>query len=306
MDMAPDGGPCVIGYTPSFDFPTTPGCFDPTHNGGIDDVFVTKFHPSGSSLSFSTFLGSNQTDRGHDLAVDKQGAIYVTGLTWGTNFPTSADAFDKTLSGLNDAFMAVLEPDGSKLRHGTYLGGDNNDQGYGIAVDAVGDVYVAGENIFGGIALPPGAFDVTNGFIDALAVKFDFCPGTLAEHGAACPGSGGFLPHLSAFGCPKPGSTVTLRTDGALGGAPALLLFGAGTGSAPVVPGCAVQVLPLLPPVLSFVMPGSGPGGGSLVLSGALPQSIPPATVSMQVLLADQGGAFGVTATNGLSMTIGS
>jgi hypothetical protein len=47
----------VTGGTSPPDYPTTPGAFDTTHNGGVNDVFVTKLDASGSALVYSTFLG---------------------------------------------------------------------------------------------------------------------------------------------------------------------------------------------------------------------------------------------------------
>jgi Beta-propeller repeat len=52
-----DGRAYVTGETLSADFPTTPGAFDRTFNGGFLDAFVTKLNASGSALAYSTFLG---------------------------------------------------------------------------------------------------------------------------------------------------------------------------------------------------------------------------------------------------------
>src|SRR5205823_6026005 len=54
------GSAYVTGYTLSADFPTTPGAFDTTFNGGTYDAFVTKLNPAGSApLAYSTFLGGS-------------------------------------------------------------------------------------------------------------------------------------------------------------------------------------------------------------------------------------------------------
>ena len=54
--MDGSGRAYVTGSTTSADFPTTPGAFDTTFNGG-SDAFVTKLNASGSALAYSTFLG---------------------------------------------------------------------------------------------------------------------------------------------------------------------------------------------------------------------------------------------------------
>ena len=65
-DIAVDGEgrAYVTGHTASADYPTTPGAFDTTFNGGVSDAFVTKLNASGSALAYSTFLGGTSSDDG--------------------------------------------------------------------------------------------------------------------------------------------------------------------------------------------------------------------------------------------------
>jgi hypothetical protein len=59
------GAVYVAGVTTSPDFPTTPGAYDTTYNGGSDvygDAFITKLDPTGSTLQYSTFLGGDRQD----------------------------------------------------------------------------------------------------------------------------------------------------------------------------------------------------------------------------------------------------
>src|SRR5215467_13612587 len=71
------GAAYVAGFTYSADFPTTPGAFDTSFNGGINasDAFVTKLDTSGSTLVYSTFLG--RFAAASAIAVDSAGAAYV-------------------------------------------------------------------------------------------------------------------------------------------------------------------------------------------------------------------------------------
>src|SRR5262245_19683204 len=73
------GAAYVAGFTHSTDFPTTPGAFDTSFNGGsfIGDAFVTKLDASGSALVSSTFLGGTSEDEANAIAVDSAGAAYV-------------------------------------------------------------------------------------------------------------------------------------------------------------------------------------------------------------------------------------
>ena len=88
------GSAYVAGTTSSSNFPTTPGAFDTGYNGNESDAFVAKFNPTGSRLTYATFLGGNYEDQGLGIAVDVTGNAYVIGTTDTSNFPTTPQAFD--------------------------------------------------------------------------------------------------------------------------------------------------------------------------------------------------------------------
>jgi hypothetical protein len=97
-------------------------------------AFVANLDSSGS-LIWNTFLGGGAVA----LAVDAGGNIYVAGssmATWGS--PVRAFG-----GGSNDAFAAKLDSSG-KLTWNTFLGGSGGDGCAGLAVDGLGNVYVAG------------------------------------------------------------------------------------------------------------------------------------------------------------------
>src|SRR5207244_93997 len=112
------GDAYLTGFTESADFPTTPGAFDTTFNGG--DAFVTKFDASGAALLYSTFLGGNNDDVGTGIALDDAGSAYLTGYTSSTDFPTTAGAFDTTYNGGQDDFVTKLDASGAALGYSTY------------------------------------------------------------------------------------------------------------------------------------------------------------------------------------------
>lgn len=149
----PAGNILVAGSTLSTDFPRTTA-FQGEFAGGLNDgdIFVLKLTPAGDQLIYSTYLGGSGDDVAFALAVDGAGNAYVTGLTTSTNFPT-VNAFQPTLRGRPplgldihpfDAIVAKLNPTGTALLYSTYLGGDGDDQGIDIAVDAAGRACVAG------------------------------------------------------------------------------------------------------------------------------------------------------------------
>ncbi|MHA1556306.1 MAG: SBBP repeat-containing protein [Candidatus Heimdallarchaeota archaeon] len=131
----------VVGDTGSTNF-TTLNAYDNIYNGGSKDVFISKFNSNGTLL-WSTYLGGNVYDYGKSVVVDSLGDCYITGYTNSTNFPTLHSYCGTFGGGLYDVFVAKFESTGSLL-WSTYLGGSENDQGFGIAVDADNICYVTG------------------------------------------------------------------------------------------------------------------------------------------------------------------
>jgi hypothetical protein len=166
------GAAFVAGSTESSGFPTTPGAFDTTHNGGLD-VFVSKVAPDGSALAYSTFLGGSSDDQATDIALDEDGAAYVTGPTDSSDFPTTPGAFDTTHNGGRDALVVKVAPDGSTLVYSAFLGANNaSNHGRRVAVDDSGAAYLTGSTNSPGFPTTPDAFDTThNGDYDAFVVK---------------------------------------------------------------------------------------------------------------------------------------
>lgn len=132
------GTACVTGYTTSTDFPT--------HNPlqmyqGAGDAFVTRIANLGDHLLYSTYLGGSGYDIGRGVTFFS-GSSYVTGLTSSYNFPTQNPY--EIMQGAQDAFVARLSGLGDSLLYSTYLGGSDQDGGFGIVVGNDGNAYVAG------------------------------------------------------------------------------------------------------------------------------------------------------------------
>ncbi len=151
--LDPNGRPCVVGMTSSADYPITPGAFDVVYNvdgvGGYNaDTVVTRLSANGRSLVASTFLGGSFAEGGEAIAVDHDGRLYVTGWVSSDDFPTTPDAISTTINDASfyagDAYLTVLAADASSLVYSTYLGGDDSDIGWAIAVDTTGAAVVAG------------------------------------------------------------------------------------------------------------------------------------------------------------------
>jgi uncharacterized repeat protein (TIGR01451 family) len=134
------GSAYVTGTTASTNFPV--------HNAlqsslaGGRNAFVAKLNAAGNMLVFSTYLGGNGSDTGYGIALDGSGNAYIVGDTTSINF--QASGVQKGYHGAQDAFVAKIGADGSRLLYSTYLGGGNTDHGAAIAVDSGGSVYVTG------------------------------------------------------------------------------------------------------------------------------------------------------------------
>ncbi|MDY6851608.1 MAG: SBBP repeat-containing protein [Thermodesulfobacteriota bacterium] len=143
MAVGSDGSAYITGWTQSDDFPTE-NPYQAARAGSYEG-FVTRLAPSGSSLIYSTYLGGTSVDYGYGIAVGSDGSAYVTGSTQCTDFPTTANAYQSSLAGIVDAFVARLSADGSNLVYGTYLGGSTSGEtGYAIALGSDGSAYVTG------------------------------------------------------------------------------------------------------------------------------------------------------------------
>jgi hypothetical protein len=136
------GAVYVSGYTYSSNFPTQ-NAFQSSLAGG-SDLFVAKFQPGSTALSFSTYLGGSSLDRASAMVVDASGNIYLTGDTQSPNFPVTVNSYQASLLGTDNAFVTKLAPDATSLIFSTYLGGDQTDQATAMAVDPAGNIYVTG------------------------------------------------------------------------------------------------------------------------------------------------------------------
>jgi hypothetical protein len=130
----------AAGTTCSMNFPTI-NPYQSSLRGGYNG-FVVKF-AQNNSVVYSTFFGGSANDTINAVAADSHGNAYLAGRTDSPNFPV-INPIQRTLGGQTDAFLSKLNPTGQVLVYSTYLGGSQSDVALGVAVDAVGQAYVAG------------------------------------------------------------------------------------------------------------------------------------------------------------------
>ena len=186
--VQPSGSAFVAGGTSSTDFPSSAGRLS-----GGSDAFVAKLNPAGSSLMYAMVFGGSTSVQGYPdfdeafgVAVDASGSAVVSGGTNAVDFPATPGSFDTAYElgwcgtgpdPCADAFVVRVDPAGSGITYGSYLGGDNEDWGAAIAVDPAGDVYVAGRTGSSDFPVTPGAFDVVN----QGTTRFDRLEGFVAK-----------------------------------------------------------------------------------------------------------------------------
>jgi hypothetical protein len=156
-----------IGFDPivnPFQPPPDPNAFPRDH------TFVAKLDATGGKLLYSSYLDVQHADalgfygdsNGTGIAVDAKGNAYVVGTTFDTHDGLMGDT----------AFVAKINKDGT-LAYQHALGDIRSDtRGNGIAVNAQGEVYIAGYTGDSTFATNAGANDTLGGF-DAYVARLD-------------------------------------------------------------------------------------------------------------------------------------
>jgi hypothetical protein len=169
----------VTGQTTSSNFTTTetqstPGKFpSPASVSGV--AFITKLNTTvNGAPPYSVLLGGTVGDTGNSVRVDALGNVIVTGTSQSSNFPVTPGAYKIALSGssIGDPFVSKINPGGNgaaDLLYSSYFGGSGTtvsstnytDQGYGVALDTLGNVYLTGQTYSSDFPVSTGSFQTT-------------------------------------------------------------------------------------------------------------------------------------------------
>ncbi|MCB9165319.1 MAG: gliding motility-associated C-terminal domain-containing protein [Flavobacteriales bacterium] len=165
----------VYGTTSSPNFPTTPGAFDVSFNGGPalnlsnglganypngTDIIVARLSADGSDLLASTFIGGTNNDgmntaaglkfnyadeiRG-EVLLDANDNVYVASSTASADFPTTSSTLQPTYGGgAQDGILMKFDAALTTLQWCSYLGGSQADAVYNIELNGTGGLYIAG------------------------------------------------------------------------------------------------------------------------------------------------------------------
>ncbi|MBU0486812.1 MAG: SBBP repeat-containing protein [Bacteroidetes bacterium] len=154
--------------------------FDPgvgTYNvisAGDYDIFIAKIDAAGNFVWAKSIIGA-ESDRGMSIALDASSNVYTTGKFEGTaDFDPGAGTFNLISAGNDDIFISKLDADGNFV-WAKNIGGTNDEQGYGIAVEAGGNIYITG-NFKDTVDFDPGTGTHNLnavGYNDIFISKFD-------------------------------------------------------------------------------------------------------------------------------------
>lgn len=149
----------LTGSMYSTNYPSTVGAYDITQNGG-QDAYLTKLSANGNALIYSTFFGGSGigVELGYSVTVDASGNAYVTGVVGSSDFPATVGAFDVSANG-TDVFVTKFNSLGNGLVYSTFLGGNGQDYGLSITIDATLNAYVTGYTNSGNFPVTVGVYD---------------------------------------------------------------------------------------------------------------------------------------------------
>jgi len=174
------------------------------------DAFVTKLDPTGTTTLYSTFIGGQKRDVGHDVIVSDAGDVYIVGSTRSDDFPIKS-GLTGNYAGEN-GFIAKIDPSenhDASLVYSSLIGGSSSDmyfygpgEGYGayeypdlgeierggvVSMDASGNAYVLGTTSSVDFPITEGVFDtshydVTTGkvFLAKIGQSMNFYPHGIA------------------------------------------------------------------------------------------------------------------------------
>lgn len=160
-----------------------------TYSGDESNEVSSRFLRKGNTVSFAvdeydqsqtlvidpwaTYFGGSGYENTTGIASDASGNLIICGSTQSTNFPATVGAFQTTLSGIADGYIAKLNASGQRV-WATYYGGSTREWANDVAVDGAGNLVIGGSTTSTNFPVTAGAFQTANrGGADAFVLKLD-------------------------------------------------------------------------------------------------------------------------------------
>jgi hypothetical protein len=187
----------VTGTTDSPDFPVAGNSYQNSQASDFD-AFVVVIDPTQSGAAsevYGSFLGGSAADAGRTIAVDSAGNVYVAGVTYSTDFPTTFNAFQPGYNGGGDGFLAEMNIKTGALLYSTFLGGSAEDEVKKMLIDPTGQIAMAGYTLSPDYPISTNAYQaafggVANAFVSILNLTTSN-PGVGLTYSTYYGGSGG-------------------------------------------------------------------------------------------------------------------
>ncbi|MGD0359298.1 MAG: SBBP repeat-containing protein [Bryobacteraceae bacterium] len=239
-------------------------------------AFLTEISPTGQSFLSSTCIGGTDNNLGQNIAVTPGGAVYVSGATLATNFPTSPGAIQKTNAGISNAFV---------------VGAAGSGAGFTVPTVVV-QTPVAGTILDGSVTVSGYALDAfsSGSAIASVQVFLDGSLVTNATYGAANPAACSIYP--GAPGCPNVGFTYQFATSSLTAGSHTLSFEATDSSTPPNIATAVLNITIKSGPAIPYDFNG-GPG----------PDVIWEDPTSGFAQVWYLGGALGATVTGAADLT---
>ncbi|MBN2229761.1 MAG: hypothetical protein JW779_09220 [Candidatus Thorarchaeota archaeon] len=132
----------IAGTSASFGL-STDGAYK-EHPSGGEDLFIARITDDGSQTEMFTYIGGSRVDRVECMAIDSLNNYILTGQTSSQDFPTTEQAYQTENAGVWDAYLIKVSSDGTSILLSTYIGGENEDVGRGVATNDLDEIVVVG------------------------------------------------------------------------------------------------------------------------------------------------------------------
>jgi len=173
------GNVVITGQTGSFTptlpqmnaFETPPVKAETCGDGGATclSAFVMKLASAGNAILLSSYLSGTSEDGGSAVTIDASGNAWIAGYTTSLDFPVRGQPFQNTLHGSEAGFVSEVSAAGL-LVYSSYFSAQPDLELSALAVDASGNVYLAGETDSSALPVTPGAYQMQYPGVPAAVV----------------------------------------------------------------------------------------------------------------------------------------